>query len=131
MKKYNIHIEKSSRVKSGEMDAKAPIQWVERLDASTGRPFWGHITTKETTWDEPQEIKTWREACDARGDVWVKAMDPKKKRPFYVHRETKESTWHRPGGRIITKEEHSAQKKSKQLEEKEKDKGEGESAESP
>ena len=86
------------------------MQWVERLDASTGRSFWGHITTKKTTWDEPEEIKAWREACNARGDVWVKAMDPKKKRPFYVHCETKESTWHRPGGRIITKEEHYAQK---------------------
>jgi len=66
---------------------------VAYVDADTGRRFWQHEKTGETTWQSPGD---WEEIYG----------EETPETPYYVHRKTRETTWTKPEYLAWTRVEH-------------------------
>jgi hypothetical protein len=81
---------------------EASSRWVEKMDPKSGRPYYVHRDTGETTWINPAAAGN---APSLVGPIspsmqassgWVENMEPESGRPYYVHRDTGETTWINP-----------------------------------
>jgi hypothetical protein len=64
---------------------KVKDEWKAAIQADTGRVYYYHTTTKETTWIRPESFV-----------LWKMIMDESTKRPYFVNQITKETTWDVP-----------------------------------
>mmetsp|Transcript_1353 Transcript_1353/g.1633 ORF Transcript_1353/g.1633 Transcript_1353/m.1633 type:complete len:783 (+) Transcript_1353:120-2468(+) len=100
------------------MSAKSKVKkiggnWVEAVDATSGKTYYANLITKETTWSYPSiqikkeeaELEKKRQAEAKKNakaeDVWVERQD-KTGRIYYYNKRTKTTAWHRPTDNIIS-----------------------------
>lgn len=87
-----------------------PEPWVEKLDPSSGKPFYYNRVTKETTWTSPaMETVDGPPKAAPPGGVpplssprpahaeWLERVDPKSGKVYYYNSETRETSWKKPG----------------------------------
>ena len=80
-----------------------PVEWVEKLDASSGNYYYYNRSTKETTWDKPEKFKP----ANKGGGDWASKVDPDSGQTYYYNKKTKESRWDKPEGYVDPKEEEA------------------------
>jgi outer membrane protein assembly factor BamB len=68
------------------------------VDKSSGKTYYVHRQTKETTWNRPAELgaQPGVPGVDGGDSEWKEVIDKNSGRPYYVHRQTKETRWDRP-----------------------------------
>ena len=78
--------------------ANSNLQWKEVVDKSSGKTYYVHRQTKETTWNRPAELgaQPGVPGVDGGDSEWKEVIDKNSGRPYYVHRQTKETRWDRP-----------------------------------
>ena len=78
--------------------ANSNLQWKEVVDKSSGKTYYVHRQTKETTWNRPTELgaQPGVPGVDGGDSEWKEVIDKNSGRPYYVHRQTKETRWDRP-----------------------------------
>ena len=69
-------------------DPQLPPDWLRQLDQTSGRTFYGNVTTGNSQWDFPVE----KVSLD-----WRTEVDPETKFPYYVNVNTGLAQWDFPG----------------------------------
>jgi len=80
-------------------------QWVEEKDPRTKKLYWGNLSTRETTWKEPDVVKTFKER--SKDLEYLQGYDEKVKKAFFVEKGSKLKVWIKPLGKIGNAQEEA------------------------
>ena len=91
-----------------------PLDWVERFDPKTQRPYFVNTSTKERTWTRPASaahVPGNAPALQATSDSWVQRTDAASGHSYYVNLSTGQRSWSLPAGSQVSRHVRHVQHK--------------------
>ena len=80
---------------SAQKDARS-TKWKEHCDQDSGKFFYHHEESGETTWEKPSELTDNDAASTTQGNKWREHVSKSSRMPFWHDEETGETTWDKP-----------------------------------
>ena len=78
-------------------DASLPLNWKAICDSKSGKTYYWHIVTKETTWECPRhDNKGVEEKAAAVPSDWKEMVHPATKQKYYAHIASGSKSWTYP-----------------------------------
>ena len=95
-------------------------RWKEKIQRKSGRTYWVHLDTKQSTWKHPGDglVLAGAEAAAVATPtakstrVWQKKVSKKNGRSYYVNIVTKKSSWVHPGDDVMLVEARQKERRS-------------------
>ena len=71
------------------------------MDPSTGHPYYWNISTKEVTWEKPEEYAKYKKEIEKfstklHDDYWTVGYSEGNETPYYVNEYTRVVSWEKP-----------------------------------